>query len=539
MTKYDDAVDNSMMTDSKFSDVLRTIKGSMSYTDIPGYVRDEINDKCKPVRILDPGLCAADPTKFAYFVLGIIPYSYQYMFLEKIRDGARNIIMISSRQLGKTTLLAIFALWAAYYNVYPSGIYKNTKIVIVSRGEQQATDILSNIKRMIEMGDHKFAVRTSGQVTNVISSELADNQPQTASQITFKNGSSIRSYPPTDRVRGSTADVLVLDECAFIDEDLFFKILEPTTSAVRGLTIMTSTPNGQQGLGYKIFDPNNEKPNNPYVRFWIPWWYCENDAQKKDIEDKKERWIADGKIKDFQQEYEAKFTVTESNFFESDKVDDSVDSDLSYVLNWHSEPCSLGIDYGWKSSKTALTVVSKAPDGKVRVRFHHAYPNDGTDVNILNDVQDLKKRFTLKWVVPDDCAMGYQTNQKMINLGLPVKLFNFRTDQNAGERNRGYYILRAAMYNGRVKLVKDYEMLKELKMLLEIKKMINVTIKSPDGENDDRADSLCMACFPFISDQDDDGDLAAVEQQIEPTEEDKNKDNPRFDKAWAAITGEL
>ena len=436
---------------------------------------------------------------------------------------------------GKSLSLALIALWASYYNTRPSGIHQNTKVIIISKSEGQAKKLMREIKKLIELGDRKFAIRTKGACKDVLSKELADNQPQTSTQITFRNGCTINSLSPTDSARGSSADILIEDELGFIEEDLHYDVFEPMIAATKGSNLIASTPNGVNGVFYKIFDPLNEKKENPYKRIWIPWWYVEDPEQRELIEQKKEVWTAEGKMRNFQQEYEALFTVAEENFFDSQKVDEAVDRDMPEVMEWKSEPCSIGVDYGWKRSKTAITVVSRDKGGVVRVRLHYAYPNDGSDVNVLEDVRDLKKRFDVKHIVVDSCAEGYLTNQKMINLGWPVTLYNFRTDQAAGERNRGYNILRANMYQGKVKLSNNREMIVELKTLLEIKKMINVSIKAASGCNDDRADSLCMAVYPFLAEDEDDDDIIAT--QIVGRDSDDETQHPRYDKEWASMTG--
>lgn len=517
-----------------YDNLLKEIKGELTYTEIPEYVKLELKKKCRRQRKLDLNDCAKDPTLFAYHILGISPYSYQYVVFEYIKNGKKRIALITSRQIGKTAALAIIAIWAAYFNKFPSGLHRNTKVLIVSKSEEQAKMIVTEIKKMIDLGDRIVAQRTQGKITNFISGELDEGKTQTAFQSTFKNGSYIKCIAPTGSGKGYTVDVLILDEFAYIPEELFNETLEPTTSAVDGLIIMASTPNGMQGLGYKIFDPENLRPNNRYERIWIPWWKCENPRQLEWIKNQKEEMIAKGDIKAFQQEYEARFTTSETNFFDAIKVDGSVDSSMAQVMEWHTEPCSIGIDYGFKSSRTVLTIVSKGKDGIIRERFQHTYLEDGSDLNVDLDVDKLMKRFNIVHIVPDDCPSGYNTTQKMIQKGLPVTPFNFRTDQNAGERNRGYYMLRAGVYQGKVKLTKNVELIREMKSLLEIKKEINITIK---GECCDRIDSLCMSCYPFLVEGNNIG-FGVINDVDVPKDEVKPLD-PRRDKEWDVLNGKV
>ena len=516
---------------SVYNSMLSQMKGELTYTEIPEDTKKELANKCKPKKQLILDDCAKDPTLFAYHIIGFCPYTYQYILFENIRLRQKRLFMVSGRQLGKTAALALIALWAAFYNVFPSGLYKDTKIIIVSKSDDQAKKIISEIKRFIDLGDRTFSKRT-GTASNYLSSQLADNQPQTTAQISFKNGSTIKSLAPTESARGYTCDLLILDEAAYIDENLFYDVLEPTTSHTKGIILMTSTPNGMQGLCYKLFDPEN-KTNTMYTRLWIPWWYCEDEGQRELIEQKKEQWIAEGKIKNFQQEYEAKFTASETSFFDVDKINKSVDDSLAHVMDWHTEPCSLGIDYGYKSSRTTLTIVSKGKDNIIRERFQHVYLEDGSDINVDVDVDSLMKRFNIINISPDDCPAGFTTNQKLIQKGYPVKLFNFRSDQNAGERNRGYYMLRAGIYQGKVKITKNVEMMQEMKGLLEIKNAITITIKS---ESCDRIDGLCMACYPFLA-EGNDTSFGVINDSDMPFAVEPSAFDPRRDKEWDRLRG--
>jgi len=396
---------------------------------------------------------------------------------------------------------------------------------------------------LINIADKNFAKLTKNKCIDVISKTLDPSQPQNMSQITFTNGSYIKSLSPTDSSRGETADILFIDEFAFIPEELFYTVFEPMVSKSSGRIILTSTPNGAAGLGYNIFDPYNEKQSNEYYRIWVPWYYCEDEVQKAEIKQKRESWLAQGKIKEFEQEYEAKFTVSETAFFDATKIDASINHSLSHVYEWKTEPCSMGIDYGWKRSHTVISIVSLTNSGDIVERYMHSYPTDGSDVDIFNDILSLCERFNIKHIVPDDCPAGYLVNQKLINKGLPVQLFNFRTDQSAGERNRGYYMLRSGIYKkdderGKVWLTNNKELVKELKMLLEVHKQINVSIRAPPSENDDRSDAFCLACYPFLLEYNTDNEPLLTADDY-GDDENKNLNNPRFDKQWAIYTADL
>ena len=65
--------------------------------------------------------------------------------------------------------------------------------------------------------------------------------------------------------------MLIIDEAAFVDEQVFRDAAEPTVSATGVKIILSSTPNGQSGLFFEIFDPYDMRPKHEYKRFWFYW----------------------------------------------------------------------------------------------------------------------------------------------------------------------------------------------------------------------------------------------------------------------------
>lgn len=82
--------------------------------------------------------------------------------------------------------------------------------------------------------------------------------------ITFLSGGviRIRSADVPNNLRGGTLDFLVLDEAAFMVEDVWYKILQPTITASRGKVLFLSTPNGHNWF-YLLFKlgQNEEFPD--------------------------------------------------------------------------------------------------------------------------------------------------------------------------------------------------------------------------------------------------------------------------------------
>lgn len=77
-------------------------------------------------------------------------------------------------------------------------------------------------------------------------------------EITFSNMSSIRAFASSsDAARGFSANVVILDEFAFLQKSvadkLFTSMYPVVSSSKNGKFILVSTPNGTDNLYYDIW----------------------------------------------------------------------------------------------------------------------------------------------------------------------------------------------------------------------------------------------------------------------------------------------
>ncbi|MBI2136848.1 hypothetical protein HYU06_07290 [Candidatus Woesearchaeota archaeon] len=474
-------------------------------------------------------------TYFSAAGLGINPYSYQHLVFREIEKTDR-LMICKSRQIGVSMAFAIFALWACHFNKFSSGIHKNTKIVIISRSDQAAKKLTQDIKKLIWVGDKKMAEKLDGE-KHFFSNFLEPNPKLAANtkyQISWKDGSFVKCFPPTDSSRGETANVIIVDEAAFVEDEIFRDVIEPIVSATGGKIILGSTPNGQHGFYYELFDPFDTMPEHEYNRIWYKWDICENPTQLKVIKQKYEAAKRDGNMRSFDQEFNAMFTVDEQSFFIDEDVEKNVDETLALQYEWKKSPCIIGYDYGVVKSATVISVVTKIDD---RIILLWQYARKDLDDNLLTDpgfehcIQNLYKRYNVSKIVVDDCIQGNRTNKEFETMGYDVLRYNFRSDSNTSDRNRGYYLFRAQLKRYRIKYPRIPELLIEMKMMQEIQLKVITQVKAPKGYNDDRVDSFMLAAYPFIIDDD-------YNMQILTTEAAKtkkqlaNENNPRYDKDW-------
>lgn len=177
---------------------------------------------------------------------------YQKRILRKMRDN-RFVIVMSSRQSGKTTMMTAYALWVACFN-------SDQKIVLVANKEQTAKDIFGRVRLAYE------------ELPNWIKPGVIEYGKESMS---LANGSRIGISTTTGTAaRGMSCNVLILDELAFIEPHIveeFWKSVYPTiSSSKRSKIFICSTPNGTDNLFYKLYT-GAEKGQNGWTYDRVTW----------------------------------------------------------------------------------------------------------------------------------------------------------------------------------------------------------------------------------------------------------------------------
>ena len=208
------------------------------------------------------------------------------------------VVLLSSRQAGKTTLVTIFALWFTCFN-------KDKTILIVANKEKTATEILSRIRTAYEL------------LPNWIKPGVKD---YSKTNVVFANDSRIFvSTTASTAARGSSINCLLIDEAAHIDrfkEEEFFNSVMPVISSSKEAKIfMLSTANGTANHFYKIYS-GAERNENGWKNESIVW---------TEVPGRDERWkqkaIADlGSIEAFEQEYNNRFIETGETAVDKDII---------------------------------------------------------------------------------------------------------------------------------------------------------------------------------------------------------------------------
>ncbi len=155
----------------------------------------------------------------------------------------RRVIVLSSRQVGKSTVAAIRALYLAVSQ-------PDTFIMLVGPVGAQAGEILAKARQFAAVLG--FPLRGDG------------NNPRS---LKLPNGSRLVARPavPESLRSYSKASLIIVDEAAWVSENAF-RAMSPILAAANGSLWALSTPNGQNGRFYDLW---HGALNTNWTRFEI------------------------------------------------------------------------------------------------------------------------------------------------------------------------------------------------------------------------------------------------------------------------------
>jgi hypothetical protein len=215
-------------------------------------------------------------------------YSAQKRILKKMKND-RFFILLASRQVGKSTLMTIYLLWTALF-------FNDERILLVANKEATAIEIFGRIRMSYEL------------MPNWLKSPIAETYGKTGMDL--ENGSRIQISTTTGTAaRGQAVSILVIDECAFIEEHLmdpFWASVFPIVSASSTSKVfICSTPNGTGNLFHSLYTGAVEGKNG-WVHDKIVWSEVPGRTQK--WADKIKSGLASDEK--WRQEYEVEFINT-------------------------------------------------------------------------------------------------------------------------------------------------------------------------------------------------------------------------------------
>lgn len=248
-------------------------------------------------------------------------FKWQKEFIKSCFEN-NYVIVLSSRQIGKSTAVAYFSV--LYSILHPSSI-----ILLISPSLRQS---LLLHKKVLEIFHS----------TNIFEQYIAHEQATKIETITKSTIVSLPNSPHT--IRGYSADVVIVDEANFIDEEILSEIIMPMLATKKsGKLILISTPYTKDHIFYQFLQ--SEK----FIKH-IYTYEASPLITKEFIEMQQKilpKWV-------FEQEYLAQYPNKLENLF-------SVPSDI--IIEPREEPISYTlIDLGGLANDLAIIYLAQIND---------------------------------------------------------------------------------------------------------------------------------------------------------------------------------
>jgi phage FluMu gp28-like protein len=319
-----------------------------------------------------------DPVVFAETILGFCPFQYQ---AELLRSQSKRIVACWARQTGKTTAIAVKVVHFAFTNA-------KTTTLIVSRGLRQSMIMFGVIEGMVKT--HPILRKSVVKATRTL--------------IELRNGSHIIALPcgpDGSSLRGHTAHLVVMDEAAFMPEDVIASVIFPMLATTNGRAIMLSTPWGRDHMFYRSF----KNPN-----YWSQHVRAE-ECPRISKEFLEEQRLDIGELR-YKMEYEAEFVEDENSFFKQDLIRECVeDYDLIDEDQLKTEgriPGSyfLGADFGKRVDYSVVALLKEEENERYRLEFLRQFPLGTPYAEVVAFVQRLNQKFDVGKGFVDQGAVG-------------------------------------------------------------------------------------------------------------------------------------
>jgi len=182
---------------------------------------------------------------------GTIPfdlYPFQEDTLKSFHDW-RYLMILKSRQLGITTLVAAYSLWMMIFN-------EDKNILVISIKQEISKEIITKVRFANEHLPSWLKVKET--TNNFLSLRLA-------------NGSMVAATSSAkDAGRSKALSLLILDEAAFIDDAEQIWTSAYNTLSTGGRAIILSTPNGVGNWFHRMW-VGAEKKKNDFKTLSLKW----------------------------------------------------------------------------------------------------------------------------------------------------------------------------------------------------------------------------------------------------------------------------
>jgi hypothetical protein len=234
---------------------------------------------------------------------GIVPDAWQS---DLLRSNAKQMILLCSRQAGKSTVTSILGLHEAIYK-------PNSLILLLSPSLRQSQELFRKLQ----------------DVYSAINSPmLPEATEESALRLELSNGSRIVALPGKEAtIRGfSAVSLLIIDEASRVEDGLYSSV-RPMLAVSGGRIILLSTPFGKRGFFHAEWTDGQD------------WRKVKITAEQCPRIDKEWLQRERAMIGDwwYRQEYFCEFVETMDSVFSFDDIQAAIDDDLQPLFGERHE----------------------------------------------------------------------------------------------------------------------------------------------------------------------------------------------------------
>lgn len=344
----------------------------------------------------------------------------------------------------------------------------NTRFKIVTAGRRCGKSRLSAVSLLIEGlncpegSSVMYIAPTIGQARTIIWDLLHDLGRQVIKsshvnnlEITLINGRKIlvRGADNPDSLRGVSLTYVVLDEAAFIKQDIWEKVIRASLSDKKGRALFISTPSGRNWF-YDIYKLGKEETDPE----WKSWLFTTEDNETidpKEVEAAKRTLSSFA----FKQEYLASFDNAGSDIFKEEWFKTAPEpKDGVEVMAFDLAGFEAASTGGKKKhlDEHAIAIVKILDDGSwwVRKIEHGRWDIKETSIRLLKNIKEYKP-------IAVGCEKGMAKNAVLPYLTDMMRKYNTfahiheLTHGNKKKTERVVWSLQGRMEHGKVSFNED------------------------------------------------------------------------------------
>ena len=446
-------------------------------------------------------------------------YPYQKRILKALVENRFNVVL-ASRQIGKTTILTIFALWMVCFQ-------DDFRVLLIANKEGTAINIFKRIRLAYEM------------LPNYMKPGVVE---YAKTGLVLANGSSIGiSTTTSDAARGESINCLLIDEAAFIPpefmDDFWESVFPVISSSKKSKIFMLSTPNGVGNLFFNTYNDAVANKNGWHSER-VDWW----EVPGRDEQWKEMTARALGSVEAFNQEYGNEFRAAGENLFDKDQLDELTanapepvfeDDDRNFKIykdHMDGHFYSIGVDVGEGIGRANSVIQVVDVTDLTNIEQVATYANNKLDpYNFTGKLVEIAGQWGNPPLLVERNNCGAQVVDALVNTHQYPNIVKYTpsmgsfTDKVEKDNRLGVYSHTNSKFNSManfrywmnvLRCVKLYDKTTIEEFKTYVRQANGVWKKQSDKYLDDRVEALIWAMFIL--------DPKVVEQFYEVTQQDAN-----------------